>query len=89
MPTWGWYVVGAGLFIIAFLYISSQGNSSNQTAIAEVPSRNDLWNYNSATNLISDILNQQQTLQQLGEKPPTGGSSTYYRSPAGIPTIQK
>jgi hypothetical protein len=30
MPTWGWYVVGAGIFIVAYLYLTASKQGIGQ-----------------------------------------------------------
>lgn len=68
MPTWGWYVIGAGIFIVVYLYLQS---SSNKTQVAQIPSSDSLQGFNNVVNLTGQILNQQQSeLGGAGGAPP-------------------
>lgn len=66
MPTWIWYAIGVGIFIMVFLYLRSSQNIPTNT----VPSTNDLQGYNGAVNILDQILQTQQTeISQLGNHP--------------------
>lgn len=57
MPVWGWYVIGAGIFIAIFLYLQANKN----TPIAQTPSTDQLNAFNKDVSIIGQILNQQQS----------------------------
>ena len=66
MPTWVWYLIGAGVFILVFLYL----RSSQQTPQTTVPSSNDLQTYAGATDILTQILQIQSTeSSQLNNHP--------------------
>lgn len=63
MPTWGWYAIGAGVFVLVYLYFhSSQQQTANPIgSVASTVSPLDQYAYNSVTNVATDILSIQQT----------------------------
>lgn len=58
MPTWLWYVIGAGIFILIFLYFQSSQSQAGQTVV--VPNTQDLANYNGSADILTNILAMQQ-----------------------------
>jgi hypothetical protein len=76
MPTWVWYVAGAGIFVLVYLYLqSSQSGASNPVGqTATVPSTGDLAAYGNITDSVTQILTLQQ-LQQTHMATSTGTSN--------------
>jgi hypothetical protein len=78
IPSWIWYVGGAILFVLVYLYIKSS-SSSTTNPIGQnvtVPSAGDLANYNGSADILAQTLNMQaQEIQHLAaNQPPTTAS---------------
>ena len=78
MPTWGWYVIGAGIFVLVYLYIQHSNNQPAQLgATVVVPNTQDLVNYNGSADALAQILGAQQPLINhlaAGTKPNASGA---------------
>lgn len=72
MPTWGWYLIGAGVFILVYLYIQSSSNRPAQLgATVVVPNTQDLANYNGSADVLGAVLAiQQQQVSHLATGKP-------------------
>ena len=76
LPTWIWYVGGAIIFVLVYLYLKGAGASSTANPIGQnvtVPSAGDLANYNGDANILANLLTMQtQDIQHLAaNQPPT------------------
>lgn len=78
IPTWVWYVAGALLFVGIYLYLRSSSTATTNPIgqTITVPSTGDLANYQGSADILTQLLQQQQTeLQQLGQHPPSTSTS--------------
>lgn len=74
IPTWLWYVAAIGIFVLGYLYISSQNQSSNPIGgTVSIPSSQELGNYNGSADILASVLQMQsQEIQHIaGNQPPT------------------
>ena len=76
MPTWIWYAIGAGVFIVVFLYFQSSKNQSASPVggTVTVPNTADLANYNGSADILTNILAMQQPV--ISHLAAGNGSST-------------